>query len=1077
MDKVGNEKEITFKVRTLKKDKKNEENKEQDENKTDQKENESSKKDNEETKKKDTKENNKNDKDEENKTDQENKKDEENKEESDLKEIPEISLSEVPDKIKYGEKYKLPSSYKFGSKGGTVSCIVESKEYKDTSTIGIGQKKIECSAKSNTGVEVKVSKEIEVEVNKESEEQWDGWIRMNLYYPEESTDWQWRLGKEDEVRTGTNQDGWIDYVGPITIRLTDVENVYIRYKLPNGEEKIIPPAGKLLVDIEPESYSLKNGEKTKVKINYSDNADKKEYRINKGNWQKYTGIFEVENDTKIEARVIKENNGEKVTNYDSVYIRIKQKENGNNGGSQGGTSGGNTSGGNTSGGSETDKGNEYGKNYEETSDYIVKGPNIEVKPNDISEKKEISITTEQEARKIYYKIGDNGRWQEYKDIFEIDKNNIIIYAKYITKEEGTTSKISTVYINNIKENKKPSVSIDLSTTSLTKEVEVTIKGYDANKIEYSYDGIIYNDYTGSIKVNKNCRIYAKATNEYGTTVGYRNITNIGENPPSKGTLSIGIILNPNEEEITGLINKTEVEINYDKNATKKYYKIGSNDNWKEYTGSFTVKQNTTIYAYATNEDATGYETKSISYLTTGISDPIIKTNTTSATPSVKISINYDEIIKNESSGIEVEDSSGNKTIFKDNYYIVEDSIEDLIGNILMRWDYKTPSKPNINIDTTKPTRKVKVDIDYDKYSKVKEYKIVTKDGKDTGWLNYEDEIEIVENDTIIYARGKSSMGDEGEVSARKITNIDEESPTIDIRGDLETGIRKLTVQLVGKDNLGIDSVGYIKGKKDAEEVLENGIELENNESFDIDENGYYTIYAKDKVGNVTIKVIEITNIDKTAPNITINVLTKKYSSKTEVEIDYGNSTTKEYKIGENGEYKKYTNKLTINAEDVVNLANEDKTITIYARGTNQAGNTQEVSEKIYSIDLDIPKSPIITAEAGYPILTEYGVKLQDVLSIQYDDRDDITNYISMDGKTWNVYTGVEHIKSGTVYAKSVKKESGLNVQSSKKVVQPTDALGLEAYDGNESTYHKLAFKATVYLDVDESMQGKNTILI
>ena len=65
VDKVGNEKEITFKVRTLKKDKKNEENKEKDENKTDQKENESSKKDNEETKKKDTKENNKNDKDEE----------------------------------------------------------------------------------------------------------------------------------------------------------------------------------------------------------------------------------------------------------------------------------------------------------------------------------------------------------------------------------------------------------------------------------------------------------------------------------------------------------------------------------------------------------------------------------------------------------------------------------------------------------------------------------------------------------------------------------------------------------------------------------------------------------------------------------------------------------------------------------------------------------------------------------------------------------------------------------------------------------------------------------------------------
>ena len=37
----------------------------------------------------------------------------------------------------------------------------------------------------------------------------------------------------------------------------------------------------------------------------------------------------------------------------------------------------------------------------------------------------------------------------------------------------------------------------------------------------------------------------------------------------------------------------------------------------------------------------------------------------------------------------------------------------------------------------------------------------------------------------------------------------------------------------------------------------------------------------------------------------------------------------------------------------------------------------------------------------YPILTEYGVEHDDVLSVIYDNRNDIENYISLDdGKTW-----------------------------------------------------------------------------
>ena len=46
------------------------------------------------------------------------------------------------------------------------------------------------------------------------------------------------------------------------------------------------------------------------------------------------------------------------------------------------------------------------------------------------------------------------------------------------------------------------------------------------------------------------------------------------------------------------------------------------------------------------------------------------------------------------------------------------------------------------------------------------------------------------------------------------------------------------------------------------------------------------------------------------------------------------------------------------------------------------------------------------------------------------------------GKTWEIYTGPFEITSGEIWAKSVKKESGLTVSTTKKVEMPTDALGV-----------------------------------
>ena len=1168
VDKAGNEKVISFKVKT----KSSEANKTTDSTTKNENKNEN----NQNNTKKDNNKISSNDKNSDNNVASNDKKDDNKKPSSDndkkpetkpdeVKEIPEISLEEVPLKIKYGDNYKLPSSYKFGKSGGVVSCVVNNKEYNDTTTLPIGENTINCTAKSNTGIEVKVSKTIEVEINEESEEEWDGWIRMNLYYPAGSTSWQWRIGKEDSIRTGTKQDGWQDYVGPITVRLKDVENIYLRYKLEDGTEQIITPSGRLLVDIEPDSYEVKNNSKTNIKIVYSEDADKKEYRINKGNWTKYTGSFSVDADTKIEARVIKETDGERQISYDSVYIRIKQENS-------------------TSSPSDSSEvvlpseSKEYGTNYEEISDYIIDGPTIKVSPDDMSTEKEVTLETATKSKKVYYKI-DDGKWIEYKSKFIVNKN-CQVYAKYIS-EDGMTSKTSSKYINSIKKLNKPYVDITYTPRDLAKEVEVTINS-DANTVEYSYDGIIYNTYSKPFKVSKNCRIYAKATNNLGETIEYVNITNVGEKAPAKGKLDIGITVVPDNSEV--VTNSAEVEIDYDKKADKKYYKIGSNDVWHEYTGKFTVNKNTTIYAYTLNENARGYEKKSISNLTTGISDPIISLNTYSLAPSVKVSISYDknakikryrigdgtlqdytgtfeltenetiyayskDTLENESeaiyevsnissqprysvidkddyfilrlnyplgvdekeykwqengewkkydnqgillikekakdnllgdkSQVTVKDESGKTLTFRDNYYIIDRPLSELIENIYMRWDYKVPDAPSIKLDKTTPTKKVMVSITYDKYSYKREYKLVTKDGKETAWKEYTGSFSIEDNETIIYARGKTAFDEVGKQSTMKVVNIDNEPPEIDFKSDLETPTRKLTIQLCGKDNLGIDYVGYIKGRKTSKEAIDDGVELNNYSTFDIDENGYYTIYARDKVGNVTSKVIKVENIDKNAPDIDINVLTSKYGTKAEIEIDYHDNNTKQYRIGSTVDYQEYKGKFTIKSEDVYTLANDDNTITIFARGKDKSGQIVEVSKKVYVLDLDIPTKPIINVSNAYPLLTEYGVENDNAIYIVYDNRDDIDNYYSIDdGKTWEKYTGPIDLQKGTIKAKSVKKESLLEVSSSKNISLPTDTLPKEVYDGDVNTSLPQNYGAYNYkLYVAEGMYNQKLNII
>ena len=664
-DKVGNSKEITQKIALTGKDgtivnitnadKKEDESSSQDNSQSDNSNNNNQ---NNNTTNNENNSNNGNNNNDPNNSNNENNNDnnnnnngnnnENNRPNSDLV-MPEINLDQLPNSFEYGENYNLPSYYRFDNQGGEVICFVDSNaQANNTTSINIGRHVISCEARGNNGLTARVEKEIEVTYRTAEDEIWDGYILLNLFYPENSTERMWRLGDESDIRFGEDS-GWQDYTGPILVRLEDVQNVYIKYNI-NGEEIIVPPTGRLLVDINPLKYTLNSNETTKVKITYDASSRTKEYKINDGPWQNYEGEFEVGPNTMIEARGTKlertyDAQGnllmeKTITGVDSVFIRqfVPTGENvsGEIGDIEYGTTPGGSGSGNGSGGGSTSGGTTGPSGSSRPSTYL-KGPNISFSTDAIVESVSVSLTTDEEARTIYYSI-DNGSYIRYTEAFEVNQN-CLIKAYYVRESDGKASSTSYKRVRNIRQGNKPYLDIIADPDPLENEtdsVTVTLRGSNYDTIEYSFDGIYYVPYTQSFTINTNRTIYAKATNRYGTTKQKLVINNLNQVHTPETNLNIGFVINPVE-------NGLEVSITYDEEATMKVYKIGSNDVWHTYTGPFVVNENTTIYAYATSATKTGYATKVIQDFNNGLTDPeiIAIPGDNTVTSRVEVSINFD----------------------------------------------------------------------------------------------------------------------------------------------------------------------------------------------------------------------------------------------------------------------------------------------------------------------------------------------------------------------------------------------------------------------------------------------------
>lgn len=181
----------------------------------------------------------------------------------------------------------------------------------------------------------------------------------------------------------------------------------------------------------------------------------------------------------------------------------------------------------------------------------------------------------------------------------------------------------------------------------------------------------------------------------------------------------------------------------------------------------------------------------------------------------------------------------------------------------------------LKASTTKPTNKdvtVKVAVTDNKKVTFKKWAIGAKPANKFSTADTtltDNSFTVSENGTYtVYALDNNGNK---RTKSIKISNIDKTNPTISLSPSTTDATNEnVTVTTSIKDNVRIVSKKWTSGNQTATYFRKNGTKFTGN-TFKIKTNGTYTVYAKDGAGNTYVQTIIISNIDKTAPIITLSI--------------------------------------------------------------------------------------------------------------------------------------------------------------------------------------------------------------
>ena len=233
-----------------------------------------------------------------------------------------------------------------------------------------------------------------------------------------------------------------------------------------------------------------------------------------------------------------------------------------------------------------------------------------------------------------------------------------------------------------------------------------------------------------------------------------------------------------------------------------------------------------------------------------------------------------------------------------------------------------------------------------------------------GGSTFAESFEVSENgEYTVYARDAAGNAS---IKVVSVGNIVRALPEIELTASPDTptnGNVEVTVAAsVGGTNVGnaVQATKWLAGEAAIEDFASGGTDITGDMSFEVTENGWYTVYVRDVAGNESVKTLQVSNIARTAPSIeielqpsaptngTVNVnatisggagpFTLKWAAG-EQELSYfaGGGTTfaESFEAGDNGVY------------------------TVYAR--DEAGNA---SIEVVHVNLIVRTAPEITLTAS-----------------------------------------------------------------------------------------------------------------
>lgn len=175
---------------------------------------------------------------------------------------------------------------------------------------------------------------------------------------------------------------------------------------------------------------------------------------------------------------------------------------------------------------------------------------------------------------------------------------------------------------------------------------------------------------------------------------------------------------------------------------------------------------------------------------------------------------------------------------------------------------------------------------------------------------------VISNNGYLYVYTKNK-GNLDTIQQISITSIDKVLPNISLTPSTTSWTNQnITVSIsLSENESGISTIKWASGNLSAEYFENNGTVVSN--SFTVNSNGDYTVYAKDNAGNSSVKTIVISNIDKIAPTasssqaqsngivtITVNAIDSESGVdrfiKPDNSIVYSATTT--YSVSSNGNY-------------------------------------------------------------------------------------------------------------------------------------------------------------------------------